>query len=87
MADPSLDTLTSEARSAWRRAARECEPYKADQSDLMAANKCHGAEYAYWKARDRWIATYQRQHNCSEASAEAEFARRVSPHQTVMPQR
>ena len=87
MAGQTLESLTSEARSLWQRAARECEPYKADRSDLMAANKCHSAEYAYWKARDRWINTYQRLDGCSKQSAEAEFARRVSSHQTVMPQR
>ena len=87
MSDTSLDSLTSEARSAWQRAARECEPYKADPSDLMAANICHSAEYAYWKVRNRWIVTYRRLHGCSKQSAEAEVARRVSPHQTVMPQR
>ena len=83
----TLEALTSEALSAWQRAVRECEPFKADRSDLMAANKCHSAEYAYWKARNRWIDAYQQLHGCSKPSAEAEFARRVSPHQTVMPQR
>ena len=87
MADQTLESLTSEARSAWQRAVRECAPYKADPSDLMAANKCHSAEYAYWKVRDRWIVAYQRLHGCSKPSAEAEFARCVSPHQTAMPQR
>ena len=63
---------------------RECEPYKADASDRMAAELCHSAEYAYWKVRDRWIAAYQRAHGCSKQAAEAEFTRCVSPHQTVM---
>ena len=83
----TLESLTSEARSAWQRAVRKCEPYKSDPSDLMAAEECHSAEYAYWKARNRWIDAYQQLHNCSKPSAEAEFARRVSPHQTAVPQR
>ena len=87
MADQTVESLTSEARSLWERAVRECEPYKADASDRMAAELCHSAEYAYWKARDRWIATYRRTHGCTKQAAEDEFARCVSPHQTAMPQR
>ena len=87
MADQTVESLTSEARSLWERAVRECEPYKADASDRMAAELCHSAEYAYWKARNRWIDAYQQLHGCSKPSAEAEFAQSVSPHQTVMPHR